>query len=293
MSNLANIKKGVQKRPFFIGIHGGAGVGKTTFASNAPEPLFLTTEDGTDQMDVARLEISSFMNLISVLNELLTDKEYKTIIIDSADHLETMVHKLVAFDQNKKSIEEIGYAKGYIFALEYWNQMLSAIKGLRNHGKNVILIGHSQIKKFNDPVENESYDRFELKLHAKASALLTESMDALLFAKHEVLVKKDSTTKKIKAIGDGSRLLYTEARPAFDAKNRYGLPAEMPLSWNEFEKYALRTNDEKCLVLLEKIKEKLKEINNPEYEKTVMDWVNKNSSDLGKLEETLTRINEK
>jgi hypothetical protein len=39
--------------------------------------------------------------------------------------------------------------------------------------------------------------------------------------------------------GEGERVMYTEERPTWIAKNRYGLPAEMPLSWSAFmEKFA-------------------------------------------------------
>ncbi len=32
----------------------------------------------------------------------------------------------------------------------------------------------------------------------------------------------------------GARVMHTEERPAFLAKNRYGLPETLPLEWSEF-----------------------------------------------------------
>ena len=159
MSILKRATKGVQQRPFLIGIHGGAGVGKTTFASNAPNPIFLATEDGTDQMDVTRVKIKNFLEMKQVIRELYDDKEFKTVVIDSVDHLETMIHDMVAHEHSVDSIGKIGYGKGYEYAMAKWNNLMQMLQQLREHGKNVILIAHSQMKKFNDPIENEQYDQ--------------------------------------------------------------------------------------------------------------------------------------
>lgn len=295
MSLLKKVISGIQKRPFFIGIHGPAGVGKSTFASNAPNPLFLVTEfGGTDLLDVARLEIENWEDCLKALCELNNgEHDYKTIVIDSIDHLESKIFKMVAEDHKKKSIEDIGYAKGYIFALEYWHRFLFEIKKLRQKGMNVILIAHSHMKKLHDPVVGEDYDRYELKLHRKASDLITESMDALLFAKNDVSISKDSQTKKITAMGDGNRVLFTEHRPAFDAKNRYGLPLELPLSWSEFAKLALRSEDEKADQLHKQIWALMEKIDDEQFYTTVEQTVDKFKNNVAKLEEILTKLKQR
>ena len=37
--------------------------------------------------------------------------------------------------------------------------------------------------------------------------------------------------KVARAVGSGDRLLHTAERPAFIAKNRFGLPETLPLDW--------------------------------------------------------------
>jgi len=291
MSILNKVTTGTQVRPFFIGLHGPPGAGKTTFFANAPKPLFLATEDGTDQLDVARLEIGNWFDFIKALGELnLDDHEYKTVVVDSADHLEKMIWEMVAKDHGRNSIEDIGFAKGYIYALDYWDKMLYEIKRLRKKGINVGIISHSIMRKMNDPIVGEQYDRFELKLHRKAADLITESMDALLFCRHEVLVSKDSQTKKVTAMGDGNRILYTEHRPAYDAKNRYGLPLELPLSWGEFSKNALRSDAVKTKELSDKIWKLMEQIKDEEFYKTVEGALDKFKNNVPKLEEILTKL---
>ena len=135
----------------------------------------------------------------------------------------------------KKSIEEFGYGRGYVEALRLWREYIDILNRLRDEKKmTIIQIAHSQIKRFESP-EIEAYDRYELKLHRKASDLILEHSDCCFFANYKfgsVKVKGKGGQTTSKAI-QGERMLYTEAKPAFLAKNRYALPAEMPFDWQE------------------------------------------------------------
>jgi hypothetical protein len=112
---------------------------------------------------------------------------------------------------------------------------------------NVICIAHAAIRTFTDPEQNAAYDRYQLKLAGQgaktdASALWREAVDCVLFANFEVTTSTTKGERKAKAFGDGSRKIYTERRPAFDAKNRFGLPFELPLSWEEFARACAATS---------------------------------------------------
>jgi hypothetical protein len=101
----------------------------------------------------------------------------------------------------------------------------------------VILLAHTTIKRFDSP-EVEPYDRYQPKLQERSSAVIREWADALLFANYKVMVKKDDvgfnkTTNR--GFTTGERLLFTNERPAYMAKNRYALPDSIPLSWDAFE----------------------------------------------------------
>jgi hypothetical protein len=100
-----------------------------------------------------------------------------------------------------------------------------------------ILVGHSIIKEFKSP-DTDSFDRYQIKLQQKAADLVSEHSDAILFANYKKSTMKTESRggQRTRAVGSGERLLYTEERPAWLAKNRYGLPPEMELSWGEFVK---------------------------------------------------------
>lgn len=236
---LTNIKNGRIETPICAVLYGPEGIGKSTFAANAPAPVFLGAEDGTGHLDVSRFPVpANWDEAREALAELAGPHDFRSIVIDTADWLEPLIHDHVCREGSKASIEDFGYGKGYIAALELWRSFLGALDSLRmKRGMNVIVLAHSQVKTFRNPA-GDDYDRYELKLNAKAAGLIKEWANAVLFTNYITHAKlgKDDKSGKVKALGDGSRVVYTEHRPAWDAKNRYGLPFKLPLDWAEFER---------------------------------------------------------
>lgn len=229
--------------PPIITTYGPGGIGKTTMSSFADKPVMIPTENGIGNLDIASFPlVTSYAEAMKYLGELATeDHEYKTAVIDSLDWLEPLIWQQVAAENGKKSIEEISYGKGYVMALDLWREYLDAITYLRSEKEmTIIQIAHAQIKRFENP-ETESYDRYEIKLHKAASALILEHSDIVLFANHYVAVSKESkqfgSEGRKRAIDTQERILYTEERPSAVAKNRFGLPKEIPFDkegqyWN-------------------------------------------------------------
>jgi len=78
------------------------------------------------------------------------------------------------------------------------------------------------------PDETDGYDRYELKLTKQVAPLLKEWADLILFCNYKINLVEGSD-KKVKAQGGKERVMYSERRAAWDAKNRFGLPEEMPM----------------------------------------------------------------
>ena len=158
-------------------------------------------------------------------------------MLDSLDWIEPLIWKAVCDEGKVESIEEYagGYGKGYVRSLDVWRVLLREL-AILNRSMHVLMIGHAQIKSFQDPDLATAYDRFELKINSKAAALVREAADAVLFARFETELVRDGGNgrSKAKVRGDGVRVMYTESRPAFDAKNRFNLPFVMPLDWKTF-----------------------------------------------------------
>ena len=238
---LAAVVSGRIAKPVRVLVWGTEGIGKSTFGANAPSPIFLGAEDGTSELDVARFpEPANWQDAFDAVAELTNAQhEYKTLVIDTLDWLEPMCWAHVCAtskpDRTGKrpdSIEAFGYGKGYSAALDEWRRLLSLIERLRNvRGMHVVLLAHGWVKGFKNP-DGADYDRYELKLHPKAGGLLKEWCDAVLFANYETLTHEDNG--RTKGIATGARVIHTQRRAAWDAKNRYDLPETLPLDWHAF-----------------------------------------------------------
>jgi hypothetical protein len=237
LSFLSQVKTGREEKPLYVLIFGLPGTGKTTFACSAPSPIVLGPEEGLGLIDVPRFpKPKSFTEAIEMVRELLTGTHtYQTLVIDSLDWLEPILWKEICDSSQGKHthIDDFGYGKGYAMAARHWLDLVQLLQQIREK-MNVVLIAHSRVRTFQDPTQSTGYDRFEIKLHEKASSLFKESVDAVLFAMYETFVKKEHGALKGKGLGDGARKILTEYRPSHDGKNRLGLPYELPLDWDAF-----------------------------------------------------------
>lgn len=230
---LSLVTRGRVQRPLNVVVYGVEGVGKTTLAVGAPAPIVLACESGSDELDVARLPISSWADLVAATRELAsTSHAYQTIIIDTLDAAEALCWAATCEVAKKESIEDFGYGKGYVAALDTWRVLLAELERARAKGLHVVLIAHSAIRSANNP-EGANFDRYEMKLHKAAGALFREWASAVLFARYETVSATTADkggAKKALGVSTGRRVLETQHAAAFDAKNRYGLPVQIEMT---------------------------------------------------------------
>jgi hypothetical protein len=237
--SLASLRRSSALQPPRILMHGVAGVGKSTFAAKADSPVFVMTEDGLGKLQVPHFPLAtSYADVSEALDSLLTEQhEFRTVVIDSVDWLEPLIWAEACKRNNWSSIEYPGFGKGYAEALNIWREYLDKLNALRDEkGMAVLQIAHTDIKRFDSP-EHEPYDRYVIKLQSRAAALLQEHSDIVLFANYQISIAKSEVgfNKKVtRALGSGKRVMHTEERPAYLAKNRYELPETLPLDWAKF-----------------------------------------------------------
>ena len=227
------IIKGKQPGPPKILLYGTEGIGKSTFGAQTPNAVFIQTEDGLGEIDCERFPLArSYADVYNYIGELYTEEHpYQTIVIDSADWLEKLLWDKTCLSRGVKSIDDIGYQKGYLFVLPLWRELLDGLDALRGQ-KNmmVVVLAHAKIEKFEDPL-SKSYDRYAPRLHKHVMAMVSEWCSDILFAGYCYRIEKDGEgfNERNIAIPIGTdRVLRTVGGPACLAKNRHNLPEELP-----------------------------------------------------------------
>lgn len=233
-------KKPAKRRTMLYGVQG---IGKSTWAASAERPVFVPTEDGLGGIDCASFPLAtSLQQVLDALGELHDHPhDFATVVIDSLDWLEQLVFAKVCEEHNAKSIEDIPYARGYTFALTHWRGLLTGLDMLRyRRGMAVILLAHSKVERFENP-ETSAYDRYVPRLQKLAAATMMEWCDEVLFATYKVFTtSEDLGFKRKRSQGHnatGERVVRTSERPAHMAKNRLGMPQEIPMAWAAYQGY--------------------------------------------------------
>ena len=229
------IIRGKQQKAKKVLVYGPEGIGKTTFASKFPDPLFVDTEGSTAEYDVARTEkILSWSHLKSIVQEIANERPAQTLVIDTLDWAEKMCVKSVCDAHQWESITDPGYGNGYTHVFNEFGKLLNLLTEAVDNGINVVLTAHAALRKFEQPDERGAYDRWALKLidtpKCSIAHLVMEWADMILFANYKTIVITDAKTKKTKAQG-GQRVMYTAHHSCWDAKNRFGLPEELPFEY--------------------------------------------------------------
>lgn len=294
---LAQVTTGKIVIPDRITLHGLDGVGKSTFGSQAPNPIFLGPERGTASLNVARLPATKNLQQIhEAIRELTMDQhDYKTLVIDSWDWIEPLIWAYVCTEQGCGNIEEVGggFAKGYVVAMKYWRALLHDLDVLQTRkGMGIIGICHSDLKTINSPLTANAFDRYVIKLHNKAASLLREWSEVVLFANKEI-VTKGRIGQKGKAMSDGTTFMYSKWTPSYDAKTRYAIPEKMPLSYAEYYKAVNCTDAERAKILIGDINELIAVCTDEELKKSATEFLPKAGNDVLLLTKVNDRLRER
>lgn len=228
------LKVGKQEVPPRICIYGGHGIGKSTLASKFPKPIFISTEDGIDSLDVTSFpRAQTVADVAASIKTLIKEEhDFKTVVLDSVDWL---VEPLISTSINAQYDEkQQAYGKGQMYMAEEFREILQGFDILRTRrGMNIVIIAHAAVVKFEDP-RTDPYDRYQPKLPKACNALLQEWVDVLAFAALKVIIKKSDAkgfdTAKVRGATNGDRLLHFIENPAYAAKNRYNCPEDAEMN---------------------------------------------------------------
>jgi hypothetical protein len=251
--SIASLNSTKSDKPPITLIYGVDGIGKTSLAAEWPNPIYLHTSGEEPPSNIEMVSpgvVESYGEMIGLIEELITtEHDRQTVIIDSIDGFEPLVWaetctRPIGKDGSFVStIEEPGYGKGYVEADKEWHYFLDGLLSLKQHGIAVVMLAHPEVVRFDSPI-TDPYSRYGIKLHKRASGLVREKSDIVIFANYRTTIKeKEVARQKTVAHGEGGgdRQLHTEERPGFLAKNRYGMPPTIQYKpgkgYSELSKY--------------------------------------------------------
>lgn len=228
------VTSGVQAAPVKVVLYGPEGIGKSSFAAKFPQPVFIDTEGGTKRLNVARLPApTSWAMLLDEVEEVRKGNvPCRTLVVDTADWAERLCIEAVCAKAKVHGIEDFGYGKGYTYVKEEFSRLLDALEEVLNTGRHVVVLAHAAITKFEQPDAVGNYDRWGMKTSKQVAPLLREWCDMLLFANYKTIVEKSGSGQNAKNKASGARrVMYTAHHACWDAKNRFGLPEEVPFDY--------------------------------------------------------------
>lgn len=277
-------RKSNKNRPARIMIYGPEGVGKSTFGAKSDKPVFISPEGGTDQLTDSEgnpveemTGVRDWDSMRAKVKELIKDNhEFKTLVIDSADWIENLCHKKIVGTSGKSIITvNGGYGAGFRASQNLHAELIEDLSILREKkSMNIIVTAHAHVKGVKDPEMIDDYDAFEIKCHEYVSALWREWVDGLFFVRFKTFIHQgEDETARARALSDGSRVVYTVKRPAFQAKNRYSMPAELEFKenfWTVFSNYKVNGPiTESCAEITQKLKPLVEKVLDEEKKKAI------------------------
>lgn len=243
-SKLGAIVRGQLRSPARCLFYGPEGVGKSSLAADAPAPIFLDIEGGADNIDAARYPFRdgpgghiprAYAEVVAAIDDLTTgDHAYQSVVIDTVDALEALIHLHICEEYKKKNVEDFGYGKGYQVALDVFRGLLKRLDTLRaRRDVRVIFVGHSVVKPYKNPL-GEDYDRYQLSVHEKTiGPKLREWCDVVGFVRFDEgagkLAGDTAQNKRARGWSTGDRVVQLAHSHAWDAKARVGLPESIVL----------------------------------------------------------------
>lgn len=240
MSFQDKLIKGKQELPPRMCIYGTHGIGKSTLAAQFPRPIFISTEDGIDALDVTSFPRAKHVNEVveSIKTLIKEEHDFKTVVLDSVDWL---IEPLITSNvESSHDAKELAYGKGQMMIAEEFREILQGLDALRRkRDMNIVILAHAAVVKFDDP-RNDGYDRYQPKLPNRCNSLIQEWVDVLAFASFKVIIKKSDAgfnKEKTRGATTGERLLHFVEQPAFVAKNRYSLPDDIEMTYEQVSKY--------------------------------------------------------
>jgi len=132
-------KTGIAEQSILL--YGAGKIGKSTFASQFPDALFLATEAGLNHLEAYQLPITSWEDMLEACRLVSDGKhQFQTIVIDTIDNMYRHCADYICKKNNVDILGDIGWGKGPAKAD---NEFFRVVQKLTYLPYGLVLISHS------------------------------------------------------------------------------------------------------------------------------------------------------
>jgi len=217
----SGIERRIQKQNILI--YGRAKIGKSTLASQFPNPLFLATEPGLNHLSVFKVNINSWEKFLEACKDITDGKhKFETIIIDTCDNLVVYCSDYICRNNGIKHPSELAHGRGWNLITTELTRTITKLAGLPY---GLVMISHSDLIEVE--TRTKKFHRYTISIGGKNRNLFLNMTDLILFIDSEV--SKD---------GNEKRFIRTKPSMYWEAGDRSNvLPEIIKLDYSELNKY--------------------------------------------------------
>lgn len=228
---MTNLIMGREREPVVAFVYGVPGVGKSTFAAGAPNPIFVGPERNKEINALKFPQNQTHAQLMDYLREIEKGKQDKhnirSVVLDAITTEEKVINQEIVKSEPGKTMETArkGYGKAWAESLTKLYEIREQLQTIADKKEmNIIVLAHSIKAEFSDPLLMTSYDTYKPALHVGKkfdhNSVFIDWASSVLF----LTWKAYATEDRQYATAIGKREIKTEYRPSHIAKNRYNLP---------------------------------------------------------------------
>ncbi len=213
------------------------GVGKSVFASKAPNPFFICTDGNYEWLEdfgakpEAHVNVSSWTEIKSIIEKGTAFEDYETVVLDLTEDAFKWCEQEYCIRNKIEHLSDLGYGKAYDATR---NEFFITMSKLISYDKNVIMLMHglSVVEKDRRGVEHTKYIPSS-RIPDKVIDMIEGRVRYFLRAYVKDEVHEDGSVTK-------RRWLSVVPKP-----NEFGIirgvdenkiPQDIPLEWSEFAK---------------------------------------------------------
>ena len=249
----AQIKPGIR-----MVVYAQEKMGKTTFATAAPDAVLIPLEQGYADVDTSKVLVAPMVKTLPELYAQLQDIykrcadgtfPKKSVVFDSVTALERIIYASITeaeADPKHKTMNAAmgGYGKAYDYAMGLFTGILDGLDHIVTyHGINVIFTAHAFSAKHIDPSAGE-FDIWDILLHSPKNSktygfreVFTQWVDICGFMHDNIIATEQNGIQAAAKVGEERAMSLTRA-PAYVAGNRFKMTGDLviPLEggWNVF-----------------------------------------------------------